>query len=250
MPKDSMTRVGLSLLLWGAALTSVAAAPPDYGRVERQAFNRAAVRLNLPLYWTADTNGNQSVDPAEVATLLFYPTAPRWVEQGRCAASFTDAYEKIVAWSGEPPLPSGLTEAERVRRQLVLQDLDQARATLVRSDFRNAPAGDKAFVDTDALGRRPDRHALQSRRSGPRRSRHASRPTMPRARASSAATGAPTCVAPGDRERTRPAPRSPARPKPLFDVYPASLQANAGVLRGAREAPGRDGAARSLHRRA
>ncbi len=42
--------------------------------IDRLAFNRLAVRLNLPLYWASDTNKNGIVEPNEVAALLFYPT--------------------------------------------------------------------------------------------------------------------------------------------------------------------------------
>src|ERR1022692_3805564 len=59
-----------------------APAPPTYSGIDRAAFNRAAVRLNLPLYWTADKDQNRTVSPDEVASLLFYPTEGRWVEGG------------------------------------------------------------------------------------------------------------------------------------------------------------------------
>src|SRR6185503_17308489 len=54
-----------------------------YDAIARADFNRWAVRLNLPVYWTADANNDKRVDAAEVASLLFYPTAGVWVAGGK-----------------------------------------------------------------------------------------------------------------------------------------------------------------------
>src|SRR5262249_50207729 len=51
-----------------------ASAGKRYDAVSRADFNRLAVRENLPIYWIADTNGDKSLQPDEVASLLFYPT--------------------------------------------------------------------------------------------------------------------------------------------------------------------------------
>ena len=124
----------------------LAAAEVRHDRVERLVFNRAAVRLNLPLYWTADSNGNGAVDPDEVARLLFYPTTPSWVAAGHFTPEFEKACAEIVTWAGEPPLSTRLTPAERTRRQLVIADLDQGRPTLIRSDLRATSSEDKTLV--------------------------------------------------------------------------------------------------------
>ena len=55
--------------------------------MDRATFNDTAFRLNVPVYWTADKNHDGTVDPDEVAALLFYPSEGRWVSKG----SFTDA---------------------------------------------------------------------------------------------------------------------------------------------------------------
>jgi hypothetical protein len=118
-----------------------------YGALERQAFNRAAVRLDLPLYWTTDRNGNGAVDPDEVATLLFYPTATSWVEADKktFSAAFDEAYRRLVEVEKDPL--AGVTgDDEIARRKLVLQDLDQGRATLVRTDLTSAKEQDKELV--------------------------------------------------------------------------------------------------------
>src|SRR5688572_24152244 len=71
--------------------------------IARVDFNRWAVRLNLPIYWIADANNNQSLDPDEVAALLFYPTVGVWTVNGVFTPSFEKTYAAIVAASKAPP---------------------------------------------------------------------------------------------------------------------------------------------------
>jgi len=134
--------VALTFALGSAALAS----EKRYDRVNREAFNRAAVRLDVPIYWAVDENADGAIDPSEVATLLFYPSAPRWTENGHFTKAFANAYDDIVAWAGDPPLPSSLSPDERERRRLVIEDLDQGRPTLVQSDFRDADPRDRVLV--------------------------------------------------------------------------------------------------------
>jgi hypothetical protein len=98
-------------------------------------FNALAVRLNVPLYWIADTNGNKSVDENEVAPLLFYP--------GKLPDPST-ASRELLAAKLEPPVDGATPDGKR--RALVRQDLAQGRPTLVRSDLRQRSAAEKAFV--------------------------------------------------------------------------------------------------------
>lgn len=109
---------------------------PPRPSVTRADFNRGAVRLNLPLFWRADTNGNGHPDVEEIATLLFYPTsdAPD-VQKGRTA---------ILALF--PTTPQGPTPEEAKRRALVGEDLDQGAPTLIETDLRTATATDKKLV--------------------------------------------------------------------------------------------------------
>jgi hypothetical protein len=110
-----------------------------YGEVDRMVFNRTAVHLNLPVYWSADANNNKVLEPDEVAPLLFYPTQGNWVKDGAFTREFEDVYGKIAAASKAAP-PSDK------RRQLVIEDLDSGRPSLVFTDLRKAPAEDRAFV--------------------------------------------------------------------------------------------------------
>ena len=98
--------------------------------VARLDFNRLAVHLNIPVFWVEDTNNDSKADDSELTTLQFY---------GQDAPSFDDARKKI-AEAAKAPAP------DDKRRQLVLQDLDAGRPTLVRNDFSKASDEDKAFV--------------------------------------------------------------------------------------------------------
>src|SRR5439155_19611928 len=96
-----------------------------YDQIGRADFNRIAVRLDLPVFWSDGKLSNETF-----AHLLFYPEPPPALDA---------AYDQILAASkAAPPTDK--------RRALVLQDLDQGRATLVHTDFRGATADDKAFV--------------------------------------------------------------------------------------------------------
>src|SRR5207249_2483196 len=65
-----------------AACSGPAAAPhrAHYDAVPRLRFNQLALRLDLPLFWASDGNGNSAVDPDEVRALLFYPAQGHWVQ--------------------------------------------------------------------------------------------------------------------------------------------------------------------------
>ncbi|MGE3544978.1 MAG: hypothetical protein AB7L28_13645, partial [Kofleriaceae bacterium] len=119
-------------------------AATSFDRVSRPQFNRWAVRLNLPVYWIADHDSDNTIDPDEVADLLFYPTQGSWVGDGKLTPAFTAAYDQIVAASTAPPLDTSTDEGKR--QKLVGQDLDQGRATLVLSNLAELSADDKAFV--------------------------------------------------------------------------------------------------------
>ncbi len=119
---------------------------PTFDRIDRTAFNRAAVRLNLPLYWSADSNSNGTVEPEEIVGLLFYPSQGWWVQDGVFTVEFEAAYEQLVKWADAPPLPEVMTPEERQRRTLVIADLDEGRATLIHNDLSGLSEGEKSFV--------------------------------------------------------------------------------------------------------
>src|SRR4051794_33862746 len=120
-----------------AKQASQAAAAPAAARdkLTPAEFNALAVRLNLPLYWIGDTNGNKSADDDEVARLLFYSGS---------APDLDAAKKQMLAVEAEPPLDTSTAEGKR--RSLVRQDLAQGRPALVRTDFTQRSAAEKAFV--------------------------------------------------------------------------------------------------------
>jgi hypothetical protein len=202
----------------GDAATAPAPAPAvkKHDAIARVDFNRWAVRQNLPIYWIADSNKDGSLDPDETASLLFYPTEGKWVENGAFTPAFESAYDAIVTASkaGDAKLDE--------RQKLVGQDLDQGRATLVRSDLRNLSTDEKAFVDHMlAASRAID--ALYELAAG----NTALLPSVPADDAASQSlfrrNRGPRCVGPTT-EKNPACSAIPGAPKPVVDIYPAELQ--------------------------
>jgi hypothetical protein len=106
--------------------------------MDRTAFNEAAFRLNLPVYWIADTNGNGAVDADEVRALEFYPTVGNWTDGGKLNDAFDKAFSQIK--DAQTSMP---TDA---RQKLVRDELAQGATTLVYSDLRNGTDEDKTLV--------------------------------------------------------------------------------------------------------
>ncbi|HEY5240271.1 MAG TPA: hypothetical protein VIJ22_02355, partial [Polyangiaceae bacterium] len=95
------------------------ATPPP--RLSRADFNRFALRMNAPVFWAADTNGDGVPSRDEVKALLFYPSSAA-VDVDRTIAS-------ILAFD-PGALPAGLPADEVTRRRLVADDLDQGAPSL------------------------------------------------------------------------------------------------------------------------
>src|SRR5512140_1567021 len=75
--------------------TATTAAPALKYAMDRTAFNETAFRLNLPVYWMGDTNGNGAVDADEVRALQFYPTEGKWTDGGKLTDAFDKAFSQI-----------------------------------------------------------------------------------------------------------------------------------------------------------
>lgn len=193
-------------------------APRKHDALARTELNRWAVRENLPLYWTADANGDNNLDPGEVASLLFYPTSATWVQGGAFTPAFEAAYDQIVAAS---QAPRDLLTEDGKRRELVGKDLDQGRATLVGSDLSQLAVADKQFVAhmMKVAGLVDRLYELQNGAT-------ALAPKLPRDAASHSLfrrNRGPKCVAPAT-ENDPLCSAIPGAPKPVFDLYPAELQ--------------------------
>ena len=191
-------------------------APHRYDAVSRADFNRFAVRTNTPVYWIEDTNHDNAIDPGEVAALLFYPTAGHWTSGGAFTPELEAAYAKIAAAAKAPPL-DGKTD-ETKRRMLVAADLDQGRASLVRTDFGKLSPDDKAFVRhmltvasmIDSLYERANgAAALASKLPGDAESQSLFRRNRGPRCVGPTTEGDPACSA------------IPGAPRPIADVYPA-----------------------------
>ena len=171
-------------------------------------FNRIAVQQNLPVYWIADRDQDKTIDPDEVAQLLFYPATD---------LSFAQMYERIVQAAASP---GDLLTEDGKRRELVRRDLDQGRATLVFNDLSTLSDEERTFVGhmmkvanlvddlyelqngsaalADKLPPDPESHSLFRRNRGPK------------------------CVAPAT-EKDPLCSAIPGSPKPVFDLYPPEL---------------------------
>ncbi len=206
----------------GSAATSGSGATAK-NQVSRADFNRFAVHLNLPVFWTADTDGDNTLDPDEVATLLFYPTSgtAHWVANGAFTPQLDKAYADIVAASKAPP-PDTSTE-EGKRRALVIQDLDAGRPTLIHTDLSKAPEEDKELARhmLKLAGMIDDLYLTMSGAAA-----LASRvPPDVESQSLFRRNRGPRCE--GPRTAGNPACSSiPGAPANVFDLYPAELQKN------------------------
>jgi hypothetical protein len=204
-----------------APSASAAAAPKKYASLDRAAFNRAAVRLDLPVYWVEDTNKDGAVDADEIATLLFYPMDYNWLQGSKLSPTFDENYAKMLT----PAIPEGLPPAEAERRKKVLGELDNAAPTLVNSDMRKLSDEDKTFVRQMLdVGKRID--GLYATQKGSR----ALAPKVPRNDPASESlfrrSWGPECLTPGfDKDKDCTAIAG-VHSQPV-DIYPLALQEKA-----------------------
>lgn len=180
-------------------------------------FNRLAVRLDLPILWSQDRNGNGAVDEDEVEALEF---------GSQYDGDLDKVFARVRAAQDEPALPD---DAEGRRRSLVRRDLEAGRPSLVRSDFRSASDGDRAFVDHLLAA-----SAIIDRLHHVQIGAAALAPQLPpdsESRSLFRRNHGPRCVAP----QTRDVPECsaiPGSPKPVVGVYPPTID---GL---AQDAPG------------
>ena len=128
----------LALGACGASTTpsTLAGAP---SALTRERFNQLAIRLDLPLFWAADTDGDGTPDPDEVRALRFHATEGAWVEGGRFTPAFEAALAQIRA-EASAPAPSD------ARLASVLAEIDHTAPTLVENDLRELPDNHREFA--------------------------------------------------------------------------------------------------------
>lgn len=138
-----MTRarvLSLALLIaCGGARTSTT--PPEAApAIDRLRFNQLALRLDLPLLWEEDRDGDGEVDPDEVVSLDFYGRRMTWVRDGGFTAEFGEALEAIrsAARDTAPTDP-------RLRR--IYDELDSAAPTLLHTDLTALPVAHRTFAE-------------------------------------------------------------------------------------------------------
>lgn len=122
-----------------SSATSPIDAPADYSKLDRKTFNRMAMRINAPIYWRWDDNGDGKPDPDEIKSLLFFPFADKWVENGKFTMAFKVYYQRLVAAAEAP-------EPKTPREKLVQKELDAASSSIIYTDLRQASAETKEVV--------------------------------------------------------------------------------------------------------
>lgn len=123
----------------------------DLSQLDRNAFNRAAMRLNLPIFWQYEATASKTVRPEVLTTLNFYPTTETFIwkdAEGKFTEAFYDAYRSMVEVMKDPVMGAQVDEREKARRLKVADELDQAAVTVVATDFSKSDASEKAFVES------------------------------------------------------------------------------------------------------
>jgi len=211
------------------------AAGGGHGALSRDDFNRLAARLDLPLFWTADRNGNAAADPDEVVSLLFYSTEGRWVQDGANTPEFDAAYAAMRELAANPDPPADLAPEERERRRLVAEELDQGYPTLVWNDLGGLTVEEQSFLQHMlAAGALIDE--LYLRQSGATALADRIPADDPASRRAFGRNWGAPCLAP--RTEGNPACSAvPGAPEQPVDAYPASLQEQDGFCETLSQGP-------------
>ncbi len=176
------------------------------------------------MYWASDADGDRAIDPAELATLLFFPAGGPYVADGKATGAFAAAYEQIVAAS-KAPAPPG---PDAARIALLERELDEAASVLVRTDMKTASADEKRFVKNmlEVTALVDELYSLQSGAStlaGKVAGDPASKSVFRR-------NWGPRCLTP-KLEKDAACTAAPGADKQTVDVYPAALQADDGFCK-------------------
>lgn len=194
-----------------------------YNSLDRATFNKLAVRGNLPLYWMEDKNKNNAVDPDEVATLRFYPTAQAWTQEGTFTPEFADAYKKLLDIQANP-IPASVTPEEAKRLELVNKELDQGKTVLVYNDLSALSEAEKTFVShmvkvADLIDQ------IYSIQIGATALKEKVPAECTACQSLFRRNMGPKCLGP-ETETVPECSAIPGAPKPTVDPYPAALQAD------------------------
>lgn len=119
---------------------SPAAATPD---VPRERWNRAALELGLPFFWSEDRNRDGRLDAPELAIVWGLDPRPQdhWVKDGAFTAAFREADARVRALALAPATPPA-----DARGAALEKEVSQSYFTVLESDFTGASAEDRALV--------------------------------------------------------------------------------------------------------
>ncbi|MCL2778975.1 MAG: hypothetical protein FWD73_13320 [Polyangiaceae bacterium] len=121
-----------------------------FARVSRADFNRLAVELAAPIFWTEDKNRNGALDPNELAVywgLVPGTSLPQYTDGRGFSSTFENAYENIVKRSsGHEPTATNGANLTFDAIDTIRAELAQGRITLVSTDLSKASSEEKRFV--------------------------------------------------------------------------------------------------------
>ena len=195
-------------------------------QIPKDEFNQIAMMLNAPIFWREDTNKDGIIEAGETQRLLFYPDAPTWSQGKVFTDEFTNLSKRMYDWREGKRLPQGLDDDETKRRELIIQELAQSMPTLVFNDLTALELPEKKFVGhMMVVGELIDNlYATQTGAAALRKEIPKDDPTSASA---FRRNWGPKCVSPAT-ENIPECSSVPGAPKPIYDVYPASIQKEQG----------------------
>lgn len=216
-----MSRVLLCLAAAGALTACRGSTPaagsapaPAPGAQSRDAFNRAAAELNLPLFWVEDADADGRADPAELAVLRGPAPGARFTGEAGASAR-AEAIAQVERYLKEGPKDAGEDEA---RRAAVRLELSQGRPTLVRTSLaEDSPAERKMVAELLSAA------ALIEQLYAKQRGSYGLKPTDPASAQLMYRNQGPWCVAPKT-EADKNCNALYALPPQVSGLYPAELQ--------------------------
>ncbi len=132
----------------------------DLSQLDRATFNRAAVRLNLPIFWTYEAEPSKTVRPEALTTLNFYPTSETFVwkdSEGKFTQAFYDAYGLMVEVMKDPLMGATVDAGEKTRRLKVAEVRMRKTKRLCRACSRSASSSMRFMRSKRAWTRRRKR---------------------------------------------------------------------------------------------
>jgi hypothetical protein len=197
----------------------------SYAGLDRGEFNRLAAKLDLPLYWYQDGDGNGAAEPGEILALLFHSTEGAWVEDGRFTPAFHQAFGAMLKLK-DGGCGGELDPAEAERRALVAEELDQSLPTVVFNDL-TALSDEEKTVLGHLLAASRIVDGLFAVQTGAAALEGRLPEGDPASRRMFDRNWGPRCQAPQTESNDK-CSAIPGAPEPKVDAYPAALQDEEG----------------------